>query len=109
MTQVGTVLGTDMSSDPADSSLGWTGSLISGVTQTPVSTQAPCWVRFDHRASPRNAFYILIWLVSQVPNEANNLLAMPDTPPSQKKRVCVCVCVCVSASEFERVVQPSGW
>lgn len=60
MTQVGTVVDLDTSSDPTDLSLGWTGSQMSGVTQTPVSTQASCWIRFDHRTSPRNTFHILI-------------------------------------------------
>lgn len=108
MTQVGTVVGTDMSSDPTDISLGWTGSLMSGVSQTPVFTQAPCWIRFDHRASPRNVFHILIWLVSQVPNEANNLPAPPDAPTSQKKHTSQ-GWGGGSASECEGLDQPSGW
>lgn len=62
MTHEGPVADTGVFPDLTDILLGWTDSQMSGVTQNPASTQAPCQIRFDPRVSPRNAFHTLTGL-----------------------------------------------
>lgn len=98
----GTGTDTGLSSDLTDVLLGWTDSQMSGVIQTPVSTQPSCWIRFDHsltqKCRPHPA-----WL-SQGPYEANKLPALPPGPPPLKKHANG-----GNVPEFERLAQPSVW